>query len=574
MNSNRNRPGRSGGQAAGVVARLGGLLRLELSRNVRDLRYLVLAVMAPVGFYLLFAGIFSGQGRPASGLPAQIEIMVAMAVFGGMWGALSATAPRLARDRSTGWLQALRLTPFRPAEVMLARVLGAMLVVLPALVCVGATAAAVHGVRLTAGQWLATLGLLWAGSLPFVALGIAIGATASAASAYALTTGLYFAFAALGGLWVPPAQFPAALRQVAMALPSYEAADLGWRVTGGFAPEIGDVLALLGWTVGLTGLAVVLSRPRRRLASPAGALADDQAAVWMHSVSASYGPVRALDRLDLQVGQGEVVALLGPNGAGKTTAIAVMLGLRQPDQGTVRLFGGNPVASSADGRVGAMLQNGQLMDGVLVGTLVSVVRQAYPAPPDFGQLVQAADIAGMLRRRTDRLSAGQAQRVRFAIAAAGDPDLLVLDEPTAAMDVEAREAFWAAVKSHAAHGRAVLFSTHYLEEADLHADRIVVLRSGRVAADGTSEAIKAAAGTGRSVRFRTDGLDHARLRSLPGVIGIDAQAGHVCLQTTDPDATVWSLYDLRHDVHELEITSDSLQQAFLALTRSSDSALP
>jgi ABC-2 type transport system ATP-binding protein len=551
------------------MTRVSGLLRLELGRSLRDLRYLVLAIVSPVAFYLLFAGIFSGRSGSGGGLPAQVEIMVAMAVFGGMWGALSATAPRLARDRDSGWLDALELTPFRPVEVMTARVLAGVLIALPALVCVGATAAVVHDVRLAAWQWLAGLGLLWAGTLPFVALGIAIGATTGATTAFALTTALYFGLSALGGLWVPPSQFSPALLHVAMALPSYEAADLGWRVVGGSAPTLGDGLALLGWSLGLTALAWVLARRRRPRSSDAiGPRHGRPAAVLMREVSKSYGQVVALDRIDLEIGQGATIALLGPNGAGKTTAIGVLLGQRAADRGTAQLFGGPPATAVAHGEVGTMLQDGQLMDGVPVGTLVSVMRRAYPQPQDFQHLAEASGITGLLRRRTDQLSVGQAQRVRFALAAAGDPALLVLDEPTAAMDVEAREAFWAALHAQAAAGRTVLFSTHYLEEADSHADRIVVLRAGRVVADGTPDQIKAAAGVERSVRFRATGVDPARLGDIPGVVAVDASDGHVTLHTTDADATVWGLYGLRHKVCDLEITGGGLQEAFLALTGS------
>ncbi|MGH8987350.1 MAG: ATP-binding cassette domain-containing protein [Acidimicrobiales bacterium] len=548
------------------MTRLPGLLRLELGRSLRDLRYLVLAIASPVAFYLLFAGIFSGR-TGAGGLPAQVEIMVAMAVFGGMWGALSATAPRLARDRDSGWLQGMRLTPFRPVELMAARVLAGALIALPALVCVGITAALVQDVRLAPWQWLAGLGLVWAGTLPFVALGIAIGATTGAATAYALTTALYFGLAALGGLWVPPAQFSPTLRHVAMALPSYEVADLAWRVAGGSAPMLGDGLALLCWTAGLTALAVVLSgRRRRRRSSEALGPSDEQAAVSMSAVSTSYGPLLALDHLDLRIERGATVALLGPNGAGTSTAIAALLGQLATGHGSAQLFGESPAKAVAEGWVGVMLQDGQLMDSVRVGTLVSVLRRAYRQPAGFQALVEAASISELLSRRTDRLSVGQAQRVRFALAAAGDPRLLVLDEPTVAMDVEARAAFWEALQAQTARGRTVIFSTHYLEEADTHADRIVVLRAGRVVADGTPEEIKAAAGVNRSVRFTTSGLDPGRFEDIPGVVAVQAHDSRITLHTTDPDATIWALYDFRRAVHDLEITGGDLQEAFLALT--------
>ncbi|SCF41233.1 ABC-2 type transport system ATP-binding protein [Micromonospora mirobrigensis] len=189
-----------------------------------------------------------------------------------------------------------------------------------------------------------------------------------------------------------------------------------------------------------------------------------------------------------------MVALLGPNGAGKTTAISLMLGLAPPDTGTVTLFGGTPDDAVRAGRVGAMLQEGAFVPGATVRDLVELARALYPHPLDTDRVLTVAGLAGLAGRRLDRLSGGEAQRARFAFALAGDPDLLVLDEPAAAMDVAARRSFWTAVREYAAGGRTVLFSTHQLHEADEYADRIVVLAAGRVVADGTPAQIRAQAG--------------------------------------------------------------------------------
>lgn len=532
------------------------------------MRYLVLAIFAPVGFYLLFAGIFSGRGQSEGQLSAQVEIMVAMATFGAIWGALSATAPRLARDRETGWLRALQVTPLSVGRVLAARILAGLAVAFPAIVAVALTAVLAHHVRLEAWHWAAGGGLLWVGTVPFVALGIAIGSMTTSTTAYALATGLYFALAALGGLWVPPAQFSPALRHVAATLPSYNLADLGWHVAGGSPPSLCDGLTLAGWTVALTVLALAAGtrRPRRAVgAQDAGTTADDDAACWQ-AVAKHYGPVQALAGLDLHLGGGSTVALLGPNGAGKSTAIEVLLGLLDPDRGTTRLFGAPPRTAVAAGRVGAMLQDGELMAGVRVGTLLNVIRALYPHPAALPALIEAAGIGGLLRRRTDQLSVGQRQRARFALAASGDPPLLVLDEPTAAMDVQAREAFWTVLRAYAASGKTILFSTHYLHEADAHADRIVVLRAGRVAADGTPSQVKAAAGTVGQVRFQSPDASFDRFISLASVTAVHIEANHVTLHTTDTDATIWALYDHRHTITDLDITSSSLQEAFLALT--------
>ena len=333
--------------------------------------------------------------------------------------------------------------------------------------------------------------MLSAGTLPFVALGIAIGLLTSSTTAYALTTALYFALAALGGLWVPPAQFSPALRQIAATLPSYNLADLGWRVAGGSAPSLRAGLILAGWTVGLTALALAAGRrhPRHsRDHSLPGPPANE--VVSLSQVSKRYGPVRALDGIDLGIGPGTTVALLGPNGAGKSTAIEVLLGLLDADHGSAFLFGSSPAQAIAAGRVGAMLQDTKLMSGVSVGALLRVIRGVYPHPADLQTLIQVAGIDGLLRRRTDQLSAGESQRVRFALAASGDPQLIVLDEPTVAMDVRAREAFWGILHAYTASGKTILFSTHYLEEADAHACRMILLRSGRIIADGSPDQVR------------------------------------------------------------------------------------
>lgn len=554
-----------------------GFLRLELARSFRDPRYLVLAIAAPVGFYLLFAGIFTGRGTSVGQLPAQVEIMVAMATFGAMWGALSATAPRLARDRESGWLRALEVTPLTAGRVLAARIAAGVAVALPAIAAVAVTAVLAHHVRLEAWQWAACIGLLWAGTLPFVALGIVIGSLTSSATAYALTTALYFALAALGGLWVPPAQFSPGLRRIAATLPSYNLADLGWRVAGGAAPSLRAGLILVGWTVGLTVLALAAGRCRprrgRRGRRGRGDLLPGPPAgevVSLNRLSKCYGPVRALDGIELGIRPGATVALLGPNGAGKSTAIELLLGLLDADQGSAFLFGSSPGQAIAAGRVGAMLQDTKLMSGVSVGALLRVIRGVYPRPADLPGLIQVAGIDGLLRRRTDQLSVGESQRVRFALAACGEPQLIVLDEPTVAMDVRAREAFWGILRAYTASGKTILFSTHYLEEADTHADRIILLRSGRIIADGSPDQVKSDAGITRTVRFRSLAGSPDRFRQLAAVTAVHADGDRIALLTANADSTVWALYDLRDTIADLAITQGGLQEAFLALTSAPD----
>ncbi|MDQ6776603.1 MAG: ABC transporter ATP-binding protein [Actinomycetota bacterium] len=286
----------------------------------------------------------------------------------------------------------------------------------------------------------------------------------------------------------------------------------------------------------------------------------------LNGLTKRFGTITALDGIDLTIPQGETVALLGPNGAGKTTMIAILLGLLDPTSGSARVFGSTPSRATRAGLVGVMLQDAELMAGIKVGELVRFVRGIYPSPADLATLIETAGIGELLRRRTDRLSGGQAQRVRFALAAAGDPRLLVLDEPTAAMDVQARQAFWTGLIDHTKRGTTVVFSTHNLEEADKHANRVVLIRSGRIVADGTPEQVKAAAGGGRIVRFRLVRGSPEQLGELPGATAVHADERGVTVQTTDADATIWALYPVRDSIADIEVIEGTLEEAFLSLT--------
>ncbi|WP_051107825.1 ABC transporter ATP-binding protein [Actinomadura atramentaria] len=290
--------------------------------------------------------------------------------------------------------------------------------------------------------------------------------------------------------------------------------------------------------------------------------------VVLDGVAKSYGPVRAVAGIDLAVAAGGVVALLGPNGAGKSTTIAMLLGLTEPDSGRAALFGGPPERAVRAGRVGAMPQDGRLIGGVSVRELVAFARGAYARAgrdvPPLDELLETARLTGVAGRRADRLSGGQAQRVRFALAVAGNPDLLVLDEPSAGLDAEARRDLWAAVRGCAARGATVLFSTHYLAEADEFADRIVVVDRGRVVADGTSTAIKARV-PARTVSLDLGDTPPAALDALPGVVGGEVRGGRAELHTTDSDATVRALADAGL-LRGLEVRGASLEEAFLTLT--------
>jgi ABC-2 type transport system ATP-binding protein len=288
-------------------------------------------------------------------------------------------------------------------------------------------------------------------------------------------------------------------------------------------------------------------------------------AIEIRGLRRHYGSVRAVDGIDLTVRRGEVVALLGPNGAGKTTTLDAMLGLSTPDSGQVALFGLAPRTAVAAGHVGAVLQSGALLAGTTVKELVGAMRALQPRPARLDEVVDAAGIGDLLHRRVDKLSGGQAQRVRFALALVGDPDLLVLDEPTAGLDTAARRAFWTAVRGYAAAGRTVLFSTHYLEEADEVADRIVLVAAGRVVADGPTTEIRAVAAA-RLIRATLPDADGDELGALPGVTDVEVHGATVTLRSTDSDATLRTLLAGYPRARDVEVAAAPLADAVLALT--------
>ncbi|MEU0673282.1 ABC transporter ATP-binding protein [Streptomyces sp. NPDC006172] len=292
--------------------------------------------------------------------------------------------------------------------------------------------------------------------------------------------------------------------------------------------------------------------------------------VEFDQVHKGFGDVRAVDGLSLALHPGETVALLGPNGAGKSTTLDLLLGLKNADSGTVRVFGVSPREAIVAGRVGAMLQSGGLMDEVTVGELVTLACRLHPRPYRPDEVMARAGVTKIASQKVDKLSGGQAQRVRFALATAGDSDLIVLDEPTTGMDVTARRAFWATMREQADQGRTVLFATHYLEEADAIADRVLVLRRGRLLADGTAAEIKAKAGARRiAFDLTDDAVDEATestLRGLPFLTTLDVSGHTVRIQSTDADATVHALYGLGLYPRNLEVAGLGLEQAFVALT--------
>ncbi len=296
------------------------------------------------------------------------------------------------------------------------------------------------------------------------------------------------------------------------------------------------------------------------------------AALSLRAVTRSYGEVRALDGLDLEIRPGEIVALLGPNGAGKSTAMEMMVGLATPEQGSVRVLGTDPTTATRTGLIGTMLQAGALLPDQRVRTMLRMLHSLQAHPMPMAEVVAQADIAELMPRRISALSGGQSQRVRFAIALLGDPQVLLLDEPTVGMDIGARRAFWQQMRQVAASGRTVVFATHHLEEAEREAGRVVVMDRGRVVADGTGAEI-AAVVAGRVITLR--GVAPEQVAALPGVDSAavdetdDRRVRAVC---ADSDAALAALFTgpLASDVHDVLVSAPGLEEAFLRITDHED----
>ncbi len=287
-------------------------------------------------------------------------------------------------------------------------------------------------------------------------------------------------------------------------------------------------------------------------------------ALDVQGLTVRYGDTLAVADLDLNIPAGQTVALLGPNGAGKSSTVNACLGLLRPAAGSVSVLGRPPAAAVLSGCVGAMLQHGGLPSQSRVGEVLRLVRGRYPDPWPLDDLTAVTGIDGLLARPVDALSGGQRQRVLLALALAGAPPLLVLDEPTAAMDVAGRQAFWHTMRRLAGGGHTIVFATHHLDEAEAVADRVVVVSGGRVVADGSTASVTSAV-AGRTVRFRCPG-PRDRLHELPGVTEVVDAGALVELATTDAEATLRALLSSRRELPDLEVRGASLEQAFLHLT--------
>jgi ABC-2 type transport system ATP-binding protein len=287
-------------------------------------------------------------------------------------------------------------------------------------------------------------------------------------------------------------------------------------------------------------------------------------------VRKNFGSVHAVNGIDLSIASGEIVAILGPNGAGKTTSIDMILGLSQPSTGNVSVFGMHPRQAISRGLVSAVMQTGGLLKDFTVAETVEYTASLFVHTEPPAEVLKRAGIAGIADRKVGKCSGGEQQRLRFAMALLPDPELLVLDEPTTGMDVEGRRSFWGSIRQDAAKGRTVLFATHYLEEADAYADRIVLMRQGLIVADGTSAEIKAMS-AGRTVRATLPGASAAELAAIPGADTVELRGDTVLIHAADSDAVARYLLTST-PARDLEIIARGIEDAFIALT--GDAAAP
>jgi len=284
----------------------------------------------------------------------------------------------------------------------------------------------------------------------------------------------------------------------------------------------------------------------------------------LESVTKRYGETPALRNLDLTLRRGEVVALLGPNGAGKTTAVRLLLGLLAPDAGKVRVLGRDPRAAGARTRIGALLQVARVPEALTVREHLDLFRSYYPRPLAAAEVVRRAGLEGIANRRFGDLSGGQKQRALFGLAICGDPDLVFLDEPTVGMDLQSRRQLWEEIRRLAAAGKSVLLTTHYLEEADTLASRIVVIDQGRLLREGTPAEIRHGV-SGRRIRCITR-LAPEQLRALPSVISTHQDRDAVLIYAEHPEKVLRHLLIEDESLQGLEVSAAPLEDAFLALT--------
>ncbi len=321
--------------------------------------------------------------------------------------------------------------------------------------------------------------------------------------------------------------------------------------------------------------------------SPTPADTSTDVVASLNAVTKRYkNDVLALDNLSLSLRAGEILSLLGPNGAGKSTAVRLLMGLSAPTSGHVSIFGRDPRLAANRLRTGVMLQVGRAPDNLKVREHVEIFRGYYPQPMSSAELIQAAGLQGLENRLFGQLSGGQKQRVLFALALAGDPDLVFLDEPTVGLDIEARRGMWTQIRALAQRGKTILLTTHYLEEADALSNRIAVIAKGRLVCEGTPAEVKAM-GASRVLTSKPDAPDHLQrsasdpsvriircvttltadnLLHMPGVSHVDTVDARTVITSSAPEATLREMLALDAQLHSLDVQSPALEDAFLALT--------
>jgi ABC-2 type transport system ATP-binding protein len=306
------------------------------------------------------------------------------------------------------------------------------------------------------------------------------------------------------------------------------------------------------------------SRPQQKDSRSTGAVV-----ARLQGVSKTYGDVTALRNIDFSVQAGEIVALLGPNGAGKTTAVKLFLGLAKPTTGGVNVFGGNPVNAEVRMRTGAMLQVAKVPETLRVREHIDLFSSYYPKPLPLAEILAIAGLSEIKDRKFGELSGGQRQRVLFALAICGDPDLLFLDEPTVGLDVEARRLLWDEIRKLVARGKTVLLTTHYLQEADELADRVVVINQGTIIAEGTPSEIKSKT-AGKKIRCVTR-IPMEFICGLPGVLKVCQDREAIEIQVSQAEPVLRELLQQDSQLSGIEVTSAGLEDAFLALTQDNNS---
>ncbi|WP_243525295.1 ABC transporter ATP-binding protein [Bacillus pseudomycoides] len=284
--------------------------------------------------------------------------------------------------------------------------------------------------------------------------------------------------------------------------------------------------------------------------------------IEVNNVSKTFKHKKAVNNVSFHVEKGQIVALLGPNGAGKTTAISMMLGLKNPSEGSVSIFGKSPKHQSVRNRLGAMLQEVSVIDGISVEEAINLFRSYYTNPVAKETLLQLSNLESEKKQRCEKLSGGQKRRLNFALALAGNPDLLFLDEPTVGMDITSRKTFWETIRKLSSEGKTIILTTHYLEEADALADRILLFANGKIIADGTPDEMKATISQKTISFYAKEKIPTCLLKELPHVKGAQFHEGRIILTTDDTDATLQAIYKQNLPVTDISVERGSLDEAF------------